>query len=73
MAQCASLIQVINVNQNSLDLYLANSKDELLGNLDVIFTEDSDEAFRGELIALVEGRTRYEGEVVNRKLERRPV
>ena len=68
VAHCASLIKVVNINQATLDLYLAGSKDELFGNLDVITTKDSDEAFREELIALVEGHMRYEGEIINRKL-----
>ena len=68
VGESAALIKVDNVNRATLGLYLADSKEELLGNLDVIFTEESTEAFREELIALAAGETRYEGEIVNRKL-----
>ncbi len=67
--QASSLIKVINVNQVTLDLYGANDREELLGNLVQIFTDESQEAFKEELIALSAGQTHYQGEIVNRKLD----
>jgi PAS domain S-box-containing protein len=68
VSQASSLILVENVNQATLELYGAQNKEELLGNLDKIFTAQSDDAFKQELIALSRGETYYQGEIVNRKL-----
>ncbi len=68
VSQASSLILVENVNQATLDLYGATSKQELLGKLDTIFTDQSTDAFKHELIALSNGQTYYQGEIVNRNL-----
>jgi PAS domain S-box-containing protein len=67
--KCASLIKVLNVNQTTLELYQSESKEQLLGNLDKIFTQESNDAFIDELVTLAGGSTWYEGEIVNRKLD----
>ncbi len=67
--KCASLIKVLDVNQATLDLYQAESKDQLLGSLDRIFTEESSDSLIDELVTLAGGSTWYEGEIVNRKLD----
>jgi signal transduction histidine kinase/CheY-like chemotaxis protein len=68
VSQASSLIMVDNVNQATLDLYGAASKQELLGNLDRIFTDQSNDTLKHELIALSTGQTYYQGEIINRKL-----
>ncbi|WP_300674606.1 transporter substrate-binding domain-containing protein [Desulfoluna sp.] len=59
---CAQKIKIMNVNQATLDLHQANEKEELLGNLDRIFTKKSLEVFKEEVLALAEGKTEYESE-----------
>jgi PAS domain S-box-containing protein len=68
VAECASLIKVIDVNQATLDLYKAKTKEELLGNLDKVFTEETYPAFKEELIALAENRNRITIETLNKTL-----
>ena len=68
VSQASSLIIVENVNQATLDLYGAQTREELLGNLDKILTDQSHESFKHELIALSSGQTYYQGEIINRKL-----
>jgi PAS domain-containing protein len=65
---CASLIKVLDVNQATLDLYQAMSKQELLSDLGHIFTPESWSAFRDILAALAMGTTTFEIETVNQKL-----
>jgi two-component system, cell cycle sensor histidine kinase and response regulator CckA len=65
---CASLIEVVNVNDAAVTLYGAESKDELLRSLDVVFTEDAYNGFAVELIAIAQGREWVEVEAVNRTL-----
>ncbi|MFX0050009.1 MAG: PAS domain S-box protein [Candidatus Hermodarchaeota archaeon] len=69
VSECASLINIIDVNQATLDLYGAKSKEELLGNLDKVFTEETYPAFKEELIALAENRNKIAIEVVNKTLK----
>ncbi len=69
LEKCASLIKILNVNQTTLDLYQANSKEQLLGSVDKIFTKESDNTFIDELVALAGGKTWFEGEILNRKLD----
>jgi len=53
--KCASLVKVININAYTLKMFGAEDKQELLGNLGKIFSEDSLPAFQQELLALHRG------------------
>jgi len=66
--KCVSLVKVLDVNRATLDLYGAKSKKELLKGLAQIFTEDSHEVFKGEVIAVAEGRTRFDADASVRTL-----
>lgn len=73
LAHCARLIEIVDVNQATLDLHEAATKEELLGNLDKIFTERSYTVFLEEVLAVADG-TQYfetEGEVKTLKNNRR--
>jgi PAS domain S-box-containing protein len=69
VAECASLIRILDVNQATLNLYGAKTKEELLGNLDKVFTEETYPAFKEELIALAENREKITIEVQNKTLK----
>ncbi len=69
VANCASLVKVVAVNQMTLDLYRAKSKEELIAGLDQILSADCNSDFITQLVALADGATRFEDEVVNRTLE----
>jgi PAS domain S-box-containing protein len=68
---CARLVRILQVNKATLALTEAESQDELLRSIEETFTESTFEAFREELLALAEGRTRYEAETVGRTLRGR--
>ncbi|MBI5842503.1 MAG: PAS domain S-box protein [Chloroflexi bacterium] len=68
VAHCAALVKVIDINQGTLKLYKADSKEDFLADLSVVFSEESTLTFREELIALAEGKTRFEGEAINQTL-----
>ena len=70
---CATLVHVIDVNQATLDLYEAESKDFLLAKLKGIFRDESYEVFREELVALAEGKTTFEAEVQNQTFKGRQI
>lgn len=64
----ARQIRVLDVNDYTLKLYGAQSKAELLGSLDRVFTEESYTVFADLLVALAEGSTFLECEAVNRSI-----
>jgi len=72
---CAQKVKVIDVNEATLILHEADSKEKLLGNLDKIFTQNSIQVFLEEIIAISEGKTEFssEGEVKTLDGNRRDV
>jgi PAS domain S-box-containing protein len=64
-----SLVKIVDVNDTTLTLLGARSKDELLVSLHRIFLPETREVFAGELIAIAEGHTRFEAETVLRRLD----
>lgn len=62
VAYCAQLIQIIDVNKETILLHDAKDKADLMGNLDKLFTEKSLGAFKEELIAIAQGATTFEVE-----------
>ncbi|HEX6304161.1 MAG TPA: diguanylate cyclase [Anaerolineales bacterium] len=63
--ECLAMIKVTDVNYATLHLYQAESKADLLDNLDKIFTQSAYDIFREELLAIVAGRTVFESEGQN--------
>ena len=55
-------VNILNVNRETLKLHDAESKDQLIGNLNKIFTENSLIAFKEELISLASGAEEFEVE-----------
>jgi len=69
LLECARLVKVADVNQATVSLYGAESKEELLGALDKIFTEKSLEVFKEEALALAAGKERFETEIQQKTLQ----
>ncbi|TAN50752.1 MAG: HAMP domain-containing protein [Rhodospirillales bacterium] len=65
VAECASLVRVIDVNGATLRMHNAKSKEALLAGLQLIFTDSSLHGFRTGLVALMRGQTEqtFESEV----------
>lgn len=68
VAHCASLVELVDVNNATLKFFGADSKQTLLGSLDTLFTEHALQAFKEECIALAEGRRIFECETEHRTL-----
>jgi PAS domain S-box-containing protein len=68
-----SMVKIVDVNEPTLTLLQARSKADLLVSLHRIFLPETQEAFAGELIAVAEGRTRFEAETVLQTMEGRPL
>ncbi len=62
LEKCSQKVKILDVNQEALKLHNAKSREELLGNLDKIFTEKSFETFKEEIISISKGVFEFESE-----------
>jgi PAS domain S-box-containing protein len=69
VVKCASMARIVDVNKHTLELFKAESKEQFVGSLSKVFREESYDMFREELIAIAEGRTAFEEEIITRTLE----
>jgi PAS domain S-box-containing protein len=60
--QAISMVKIVDVNDVTVKLFGAESKDELLVSLHKIFLPETEAVFAGELIAIAEGQTSFESE-----------
>jgi PAS domain S-box-containing protein len=67
--QATSMVKILDVNDVTVKLFGARSKDELLVSLHKVFLPETQEVFVGELIAIAEGRTSFESETVLQTLK----
>lgn len=68
LEQAAQHITIRDVNEATLRMFGAESKEHLLGNITKIFVPETQDILREEIIAIAEGKTYFEGETVNRTL-----
>ncbi len=71
--QCAGMIKVLDVNQRTLELFGAHSREHLLSNLDGVFRDEMGAHFAKELVDLWNGKLMYEREGINYSLNGEPV
>lgn len=64
VVEIASYVKILDINNAVLELHEAESKEELLQGLALIFTEDSMVAFKEELIAIAQDQSVFEFEGV---------
>lgn len=68
LIKCSSMAQVCDVNKQTLMLYEAKSKADLIGNLDKTFASDSKSTFKQSLLALINGERSFSIEGKNKTL-----
>ncbi len=73
LAQAVGLVRVSDVNQYALELYEASQKSDLLASLSRTFLPKTQAIFVEELVALWEGRRRFQGETTVQTLQGRRV
>ncbi len=71
--RAARLIRILDVNDYTLRLFRARSRQELLGSLDKIFTPESFPVFAKEVAALARGERFFECEGQNRTVDGEPL
>jgi len=67
--KCSKMVQILDVNERTISLFNAKDKNELLTNLDSIFTVDSLPTFIDQLCMISQNKTRYSGESINVALD----
>jgi PAS domain S-box-containing protein len=72
VSQCARMVKVIHINRATMTLFGATSFQEFSKGLTTIFSKESLDAFREEVIALSSGETEFEKETPFRTLQGEP-
>lgn len=67
--QCIDDIILLDVNQATLDLFNASSKQHLFENLTTVFTEEMHQTFKEQLIELWNGKLQHSREAINYALD----
>ena len=67
--QAIAMVKIADVNDATVELFAAQSRDELLISLQRIFLPETTQAFVGVLVAIAEGRTSCEAETVLQTLK----
>lgn len=73
LRQCSQSLQVLRVNQYTLDLYKAPDQHTLQSRLDEVFSGAMLDNIVPELLALWEGLTRFENRSINYDLQGTPI
>lgn len=73
VTRCMQEIQVLDINQHTLEMFHANSKAELLGQVPRIFQGDMYHSFAEQLQDLWDGKLTHQREVVNYTLQGEPL
>ena len=68
IAKCAGLARILDVNPATLQIYEAQNREDLLENLNDVFTEDSLEIFKEQLITFFEGGFEFRSEGITQTL-----
>ncbi len=63
--ECAAKVKILDVNESTLSLYGASSKESFSDGLGKLFCEDSFETLKEEFVAIGNGKTEFEAETVN--------
>ena len=73
--QAISMVKVVDVNDVTLRLFAAETKDEFLASLHKLFLPETQHIFVGQLMAIADGRTSFAAETVLQTLkgERRTI
>ncbi len=64
-----SLVKIIDVNDATVTLFGARSKEELRGSWHQVFLPETEDVFARELLAIAEGRTSFASETVVQSLQ----
>lgn len=67
--ECISRIRIVDVNQATVALHAAASKEDLFGHLSAVIPPESTSGFISQLLAIAGGKTSYEGVGTDQRLD----
>jgi PAS domain-containing protein len=67
--QAIGLVHIVDVNAETVRMFGARGKDDLLGSLHRIFVPETRQVFVGELLTMAAGQTFYEAETILQTLQ----
>lgn len=70
---CMAQIRVLDVNQQTLNLFRAKAKDDLLSNLNQVFRDEMRAHFQTEMLGMWNGQLFHESEGINYALDGTPL
>ncbi|MCE9644920.1 MAG: PAS domain S-box protein [Chloroflexi bacterium] len=70
---CATMIKILNVNQATLKMYMAETKEDLYKSMDEGLTENEVEHLNDALIAISEGKLSHTWEGIDRTVRGKPI
>jgi class 3 adenylate cyclase/HAMP domain-containing protein len=72
LKHCTDMIKILDVNESTLKLYEAESKEALTRSLDKILTDKSHDILKEQVLALAEGKA-FEIQCINKTLKEREI
>ena len=69
VAACSGKVKILDINKTTLSLFNAPSKEVFYRDLSAIFTDDSLETFKDQLIKISNNETFYEGKCINKTFD----
>jgi len=71
--QAAAKVKILDINQETLRLFGAENKEEMLKSLDIIFLPETVEKFRDQLVAIAEGSPYFRTEFLMKSINGEPI
>lgn len=73
VAECVRAVKILNVNQNTLELFRTDSKERLFEGLSEIFAEESLVTFGQQLAVFAQGGTHFDCETIQQTVTREKI
>lgn len=67
--KCAGMVRITNINKAALQMYEAESREQMLGNLREVISPNTLAGFQDELVNIAEGKTRFHWDGKDRTLK----
>ncbi len=66
--KCATLVEIVSINDVTVRSFEGRRKEDILGNLDRLFVDESLGIFKEEILALEQGRS-FKSEIIGKTIE----
>lgn len=67
--KCSQMVRILDINETTIKIFNAKTKNDLITSLDSIFTEGSLQTFIRQLCTIAQNEIRFKGECINKTLD----